>query len=45
MGVMERHGAHGDGHVGAVAAVGPDERVVVHLVDVVAGQDQDDVGR
>ena len=41
----ERHAADGDGHVGAVAAVGRHERLVVHLVDVVAGQDEDGVGR
>ena len=41
----ERHAADGDRHVGAVAAVGGHERLVVHLVDVVAGEDQDDVGR
>ena len=41
----QRHAADGDRHVGAVAAVGRHERLVVHLVDVVAGEDQDDVGR
>ena len=32
-------------HVRAMPPVGADEGVVVHLVDVVAGQDEDDVGR
>ena len=36
----QRHAADRDRHVGAVAAVGGDERLVVHLVDVVAGEDQ-----
>ena len=39
------HAADGDRHVGPVAAVGGDERLVVHLVDVVAGEDHDGVGR
>ena len=39
----ERHAADGDRHVGPVAAVGRDERLVVHLVDVVAGEDEDGV--
>ena len=37
------HAADRDRHVRAVAPVGRDERLVVHLVDVVAGQDQDRV--
>ena len=41
----ERHAADGDRHVGPVAAVGGDERLVVHLVDVVAGEDDDGVRR
>ena len=41
----ERHPADGDRHVGAVAAVGGHERLVVHLVDVVAGEDEDRVRR
>ena len=41
----ERDAADGDRHVGAVAAVGGHERLVVHLVDVVAGEDEDRVGR
>ena len=44
-GLGQRHAPDGDRHVGAVAAVGGDERLVVHLVDVVAGEDQDDVAR
>ncbi len=43
-GVGERDVADGDRHVGTVAAVGRDERLVVHLVDVVAGQDENRVG-
>ena len=34
------HALDGDGHVGTIAAVELDERLVVHLVDVVAGQDR-----
>ena len=41
----ERHAADRDRHVGAVAAMGRHERLVVHLVDVVAGEDEDRVGR
>ena len=37
----ERHAADRDRHVGAVAAMGGHERLVVHLVDVVAGEDED----
>ena len=44
-GVAEGHVANGDRHVGALAAVGGDERLVVHLVDVVAGEDEDRVRR
>ena len=44
-GLGERHAPDGDRHVGAVAAVGGDERLVVHLVDVVAGEDSDGVAR
>ena len=40
----ERNAPDRDGDVGAVAAMGGHERRVVHLVDVVAGEDQDDVG-
>ncbi len=40
----QRHAPDGDRDVGAVAAVGRHERLVVHLVDVVAGEDQHDVG-
>ena len=39
--VRERDPSDGDRHVGAVAAMGGHEGLVVHLVDVVAGQDQD----
>ena len=39
----ERDAADGDRHVGPALAVEGDEGRVVHLVDVVAGQDQDDV--
>ncbi len=35
----------GDGHVRPPGAVGGHERLVVHLVDVVAGEDHDRVGR
>ena len=41
----DRHAADRDRHVGAVAPVGGHERLVVHLVDVVAGEDEDRVGR
>jgi hypothetical protein len=41
----ERHPADRDRDVGAVAAMGRDERLVIHLVDVVAGEDEDRVGR
>ena len=39
------HAADRDRDVGAVAPVGGHERLVVHLVDVVAGEDEDRVGR
>ena len=39
----QRHAPHGDRHVRAPAPMRGDERLVVHLVDVVAGQDHDDV--
>jgi len=35
--IGQRHPAHGDRDVGAVAAMRGDERLVVHLVYVVAG--------
>jgi len=41
----ERDPPYGDRDVRAVAAMGGHERRVVHLVDVVAGEDEDDVGR
>ncbi len=41
----ERDAPDGDGHVGPAAAVGRDERLVIHLVDVVAGQDDHEVAR
>jgi hypothetical protein len=43
-GVGERHAPDRDGHVRPVAPVRLDERLVVHLVDVVAGEDDDGVG-
>src|ERR1700741_4652486 len=39
-----RLAADGDGDVGAVPAMRLHERLVVHLVDVVAGEDDDRVG-
>ena len=39
-----RHALDRDRHVGALAPVLLDERAVVHLVDVVAGEDEHDVG-
>ena len=42
--VRQRDPADGDRHVGPAAPVGGQERRVVHLVDVVAGEDQDVVG-
>ena len=44
-GLGERDAADGDRHVGPVAAVRGHERLVVHLVDVVAGEDDDRVRR
>src|SRR5450759_2980860 len=44
-GVCKRYAPHGNGHVGSVAAMGGHEWLVVHLVDVVAGEDQDRVSR
>ena len=41
--LRERHPADRDGHVGPLAPMGGHERLVVHLVDVVAGQDDDRV--
>ena len=43
-GLGQRHAADRDGHVRAVPAMGGDERLVVHLVDVVAGEDERRVG-
>ncbi len=43
MGILDGHRLDGDGHVGALAAVLLDERPVVHLVDVVTGEDEHDV--
>ncbi len=39
-GLGQGHAADRDGHVGALSAVGGDERLVVHLVDVVAREDE-----
>ena len=44
VGLADGHRLDRDGHVGAPAAVLLDEGPVVHLVDVVAGQDEHDVG-
>ena len=44
-GVGERDPPDGDRHVGPLGAVRGNERLVVHLVDVVASQDEDRVGR
>ena len=41
----DRHATHRDRDVGAVAAVGGHEGLVIHLVDVIAGEDEDRVGR
>ena len=40
MRLLDRHGAHGAGDVRAAIPVQLDERAVVHLVDVVAGEDE-----
>ena len=42
--LADGHGLDRDRHVRALAPVLLDERAVVHLVDVVAGQDEHDVG-
>ena len=42
--IGQRNAANRDRHVGTAPAVGSEERRVVHLVDVVAGQDEDRVG-
>ena len=39
--LREGHAPDGDGHVRALPAMGGHERRVVHLVDVVAGEDED----
>src|SRR5262249_11247310 len=39
--VLERHGQAADGQVQAAVDVRPDHVAVVHLVDVVAGEDED----
>ena len=41
--LAQGHREHGDRHVGAVRVVGRDHGPVVHLVDVVAAQDEDGV--
>ena len=41
--LADRHALDGDRHLGPVAAMEGDERLVVHLVDVVAGEHQHDV--
>ena len=41
----ERDPTDRDGHVGPAASVRRDERLVVHLVDVVAGEHEDGVAR
>ena len=45
MRLADRHALDRDRHVGALAAMVLDERPVIHLVDVVAGEDEDDVAR
>ena len=42
-GLLERHIAHGDCAVGAFLVVEGEHRRVVHLVDMVAGEDQQDL--
>ena len=42
-GIGQRHVADGNRHIRPVAAVRGHERLVVHLVDVIAGQDQNRV--
>ena len=44
VGLADGHRLDRDRHVGALAAVLLDERAVVHLVDVVAGEDEHEVG-
>ncbi len=44
-GLGERDPPDGDGHLGPLATMGGHERLVIHLVDMVAGEDDDHVGR
>ena len=43
MRLLDRHGAHRAGDVRVALAVELDEGAVVHLVDVVAGEDEDEL--
>ena len=42
--IIEAHLAHGDGYVGTTASMGGEEALVVHLVDVVAGEHENGIG-
>ena len=43
MRLLDRHRPHGARDVGVLGPMHLEERAVVHLVDVVAGQDQDEL--